>query len=303
MEVLTQTSEANELTREGGADEPTSAQRLGRTPSAHDVLIITPPRGWQLLNLIDLWRYRDLIRSMVTRELMGRYRQTLLGTFWSPLQPIIFALIFTFCFTGKFPTKLPYPLFVLSGMVPWNLFARVISESSNSLLGGQNLIKKVYFPRLILLIAPTITAVVDLLISFVIISALLIWYRIWPGWPLLAAPLLILIMMLTALSVAVWTTALGVVYRDVRQLLPFIIQAWFFLSPIFYPPSVLSGRSHLLFNLNPMVGVLQGFRWSLCGDAPPSVLPMLISGSVVAVLLISGLYYFRRVECSVADYL
>lgn len=272
-------------------------------------LVITPPRGWQLLNLQDLWRYRDLLRSLVQRDLSARYRQTLLGPAWAVLQPVFMMAIFTVIFSSRFTTEVPYPLFAFAALLPWHMFARVISESGSSLLSNQNLVKKVYFPRLVLLIPPVVTALIDLLIAFVLLAGMVAFYHlsgrfpIGMGWELALLPVFLLMMVLTALAVAVWIAGLGIVYRDVRQVLPFVIQIWFFLSPVIYPPSFLPPKLQAIFSLNPMAGVIQGFRWTILGTEPPEPMHLAISALAMGLLLVGGLYYFRRVEATVADYM
>jgi len=268
------------------------------------VTFLRPAKGWLQLNLRELWRYRELIYFLTWRDIKVRYKQAVLGIAWAVLQPILTVLIFTVIFGVllKTPSQdLPYPLFAFSALLPWQLFATALQRSSVSLVGNANLITKIYFPRLAIPLSTVFAALVDFLVSFLVLLGVMIYYRHWPGLNTLWLPLIMLFALLTALAVGLWLSALNVKYRDVQHMVPFIIQVWMYASPIVYPIEIIpEGTWRLLYGLNPMVGVIQGFRWALLGTEPPN-LTMLISVGVVVILLVSGLYYFRRMEKTFAD--
>jgi len=268
------------------------------------VIHLRPAKGWLGIDFKELWRYRELIFFLTWRDIKVRYKQAVLGITWAVLQPILTVLIFTVIFGVllKTPSQgLPYPLFALSALLPWQLFATALQRSSISLVGNANLITKIYFPRLAIPLSTVFAALVDFAVSLIVLFVVMIYYRHYPGINTLWLPLIILLALLTALAVGFWLSALNVQYRDVQHMVPFIIQVWMYASPIVYPiETIPEGTWRLLYGLNPMVGVIQGFRWALLGTAPPD-LTMLISIGVVVVLLVSGLYYFRRMEKTFAD--
>jgi lipopolysaccharide transport system permease protein len=273
-------------------------------PDQIQVTYLRPAKGWLGLDLKELWRYRELIFFLTWRDIKVRYKQAVLGIAWAVLQPILTVLIFTVIFGILLRTPsqgLPYPLFALSALLPWQLFATALQRSSVSLVGNANLITKIYFPRLAIPLSTVFAALVDFMVSLLVLLVVMVYYRISPGWHSLWLPLLILLALLTALAVGLWLSALNVQYRDVQHMVPFIIQVWMYASPIVYPiETIPAGIWRSLYGLNPMVGVIQGFRWALLGTDPPDV-TMLISVGVVVILLISGLYYFRRMEKTFAD--
>ncbi len=273
----------------------------------NDQIAIThlrPSTGWLSVDFKELWRFRELIFFLTWRDIKVRYKQALLGVAWAVLQPLLTVLIFTVIFGVllSVPSQgLPYPLFALTALLPWQLFATALQRSSISLVGNANLITKIYFPRLAIPLSSVLAALVDFGVSFVVLMGVMAYYRFWPGWNILWVPPIILLALLTALSMGLWLSALNVQYRDVQHMVPFIVQVWMYASPIVYPiETIPAGIWRRLYGLNPMVGVIQGFRWALLDGAPPDA-TMLISIGVMVIFLISGLYYFRRMEKTFAD--
>ena len=289
------------------------AIRAGILPGVSSATVATPqypvvhlrPAGrFTRLNLRDLWEYRDLLYFLVWRDIKVRYKQTALGATWAVLQPLMTMVVFSVFFgkLAKVPSDgIPYPVFAYAALLPWQLFAFAMTEASNSLVGSQNLINKVYFPRLVIPIAAVMTGMVDFIVSFCVLIVLMIIYGITPTLAVLTIPLFIVLVVATALSAGLWLCTLNVKYRDVRHTIPFLTQFWLFLTPVAYPSSLVPERWHALYGLNPMAGVVEGFRWALLGkrDAPGPLLA--VSVVMVAALLIGGLYYFRRMEASFAD--
>lgn len=270
----------------------------------YPIIYLQPSKGWMSVNFKELWRYRELIFFLTWRDIKVRYKQAVLGIAWAILQPFLTMVIFTVIFGTLLNTPsqdLPYPLFSLSALLPWQLFASALQRSSVSLVGNANLITKIYFPRLAIPLSSVFAALVDFSISFFVLLGVMFYYRFWPGWTILWLPPIVLLALLTALSVGLWLSALNVQYRDIQHMVPFIIQVWMYASPIVYPiETIPPGFWRWIYGLNPMVGVIQGFRWALLGGNPPDV-TMLISIGVVLLLLVSGLYYFRRMEKTFAD--
>jgi lipopolysaccharide transport system permease protein len=268
------------------------------------VLRIEPSRGWVPLRLGELWEHRELLYFLVWRDIKVRYKQTALGAAWAILQPVLTMVVFSVFFgrLAKVPSDgIPYPVFVYAALLPWQLFAYALSESTNSLVGSQNLIKKVYFPRLVVPIASVLAGLVDFAISFVVFLGLMMYYGIRPTLAVAMLPLFILFAVASALSIGLWLSALNVQFRDVRYTLPFLTQFWMFATPVAYPSSLVPEKWRTLFGLNPMAGVVEGFRWALLGKAT-SLGPLLaVSIAVVVVLLFGGLVYFRRMESTFAD--
>jgi lipopolysaccharide transport system permease protein len=272
--------------------------------SPSEVLRIRPSAGWRALNLWEVWRYRELVWFLALRDIKVRYKQTALGVAWAVLQPLFMMVVFSIFFgrLGSMPSDgLPYPVFVLVGLLPWQLFSYALTQSSNSLVNEQRLITKVYFPRVVVPLASVLSGLADFGVAFLLLLPVMVWYGVQPTWALLTLPLLVLFTVLTALAVGLWLAALNVRYRDVRYTLPFLTQVWLFLTPVVYPSSLVPPRWQLLFGLNPMAGVVEGFRWAVLGQGEVEGLVML--GSVVGVvaLLVSGLFYFRRVEQTFSD--
>jgi lipopolysaccharide transport system permease protein len=255
-------------------------------------------------DLREIWRYRELLYFLAWRDLKVRYKQTVLGLAWAILQPVLTMVVFSVVFghLAKVPSDgVPYPVFVYCALLPWALFAHALTESSQSLVANRALITKVYFPRLVIPIAPLFVALIDFAIAGVVLVGLMAWYGIVPGLAILTAPLFVLLALLTALAVGIWLAALNVQYRDVRYALPFLTQLWFFATPVAYPSSLLSEPWRSLAGLNPMAGVVEGFRWALLGHAGLPGPLIAVSVASVLLLLLAGLRYFTRVERAFAD--
>ncbi len=268
------------------------------------VTVIEPSRGWVALKLGELWEYRELLYFLTWREVKVRYKQTALGAAWAIIQPLFTMLIFSLFFgrLAKVPSdRIPYPLFCLAGLVPWTFFANGLSQASNSLVTSSNLISKVYFPRLTIPLSAVLSGAVDFAISFVLLAGMMAYYHHVPPPRCVYLPLFFLLAFVTALGVGLWLSALNVEYRDVRYTIPFLTQFWMFATPIAYPSSMLNGHWRLIYGLNPMAGVVEGFRWALIGtDTAPG--PMIAASSFAATLiLIGGAFYFRRMERTFAD--
>jgi lipopolysaccharide transport system permease protein len=256
------------------------------------------------LGLKELWDYRELLYFLVWRDVKVRYKQTVIGAAWTVIQPLLTIVIFTLVFQhfAKLPSDgVPYPLFSFTGLLPWNYFAKALNNGINSVVGSANLITKVYFPRLILPISAILSGLIDFGISFLCLLGMMIWYGLMPGWGVLALPLFLLLAVLTALSVGLWLAVINVRYRDVGQAIPFLIQLWLFVSPVAYPLSVVPEKWRVLYSLNPMTGVIEGFRWALLGKPMLDILPIAISVVVVLALLFAGIRFFRRMEETFAD--
>lgn len=266
-------------------------------------LIIEPPRGWEGLGLRDLWRYRGLLYFLTWRDVKVRYKQTLLGAAWAVLQPVLTMLIFSIIFgqLAKLPSEgIPYPIFTYTALLPWQLFAFALVNSSNSLVGSQNLVSKVYFPRLVIPIASVLPGLLDFAISFVVLIGMMIFYQVPLTPRILALPLLLVLALASALAVGVWLSALNVQYRDVRYVVPFLTLFWQYATPVAYSSTLIPARWRLLYGLNPMAGVVEGFRWALLGKGEMGGL-IWISAGIVLVMLFGGMVYFRRMEASFAD--
>jgi lipopolysaccharide transport system permease protein len=288
-------------------DVALQARTSAKGPAAPDdlpVLVIRPSRGWVSLNLRELWEYRELLYFLIWRDVKVRYKQTALGAAWAILQPFLTMVVFSVFFGGlaKVPSDgIPYPVFSFAALLPWQLFAHALTESGSSLVANQQLITKVYFPRLVIPISAVLAGLVDFGIAFVVLLGMMAYYGITPTAAILTLPLFLLLAIATALAVGLWLSALNVQYRDVRYTLPFLTQFWMYATPIAYPSSIVPERLRPLYGLNPMAGVVEGFRWALLGRAG-NVGPMVIvSALAVAVLLIGGLMYFRRMERAFAD--
>jgi lipopolysaccharide transport system permease protein len=268
------------------------------------VSVYEPSHGWLSLRMGELWTYRELLYFLTWRDIKVRYKQAALGVAWAILQPLLTMLIFSVIFgqLAKLPSDgIPYPVFSFAALLPWQLFAGALQRAGTSLVTNNNLITKVYFPRLVIPLSAVAAGVIDFAISFLVLLGLMLYYGIHPTWAILTVPFFVLFALLTALSVSLWLSALNVQYRDVQHMIPFIIQAWMYASPVAYSVGLVPGGIwRVIYGLNPMAGVIQGFRWALLGANPPDEL-MLISIFMVLALLVSGLYYFRRMEKSFAD--
>ena len=267
-------------------------------------IIIRPSKGWVPLRLNELWEYRELLYFLVWRDLKVRYKQTVLGAAWAIIQPFFTMVVFSIFFgrLAKVPSDgIPYPIFAYCALLPWQLFAHALTDSGNSLVANQQLITKVYFPRLVIPLSGVLAGLVDFSIAFVVLLAMMFYYGIVPTLTSLTLPLFLLLAVATALAVGLWLSALNVQYRDIRYTIPFLTQFWLFATPIAYPSSLIPEPWRTLYGLNPMAGVVEGFRWALLGtvNAPGPLL--VVSVTVVVSLLVGGLYYFRNMEKTFAD--
>lgn len=266
--------------------------------------VIEPVKGLFQLDLGSVWHSRELLYFLVWRDVLTRYKQTAIGAAWVVLQPLINMVLFTLVFSrlAKIPSDgIPYPLFAFTALLPWSYFAQALARTSNSVVGSANLVTKIYFPRLLIPIAASLAPVVDLIFSFLMLLALMAWYKVAPTWGLLSLPLFLGLAIMTALAVGLWSSALNVRYRDVGSIIPFLAQVWMYASPVAYPVSMVPEKWRLLYSLNPMVGVIEGFRWALLGNKSPDFMVMTVSASVVAILLAGGVVYFKKMEQSFAD--
>lgn len=280
------------------------AVRDGTGPSDARSIIIRPSRGWVPLNFIELWDHRELFWFLVWRDLKVRYRQTLLGALWVVVQPVFATIVFTIFF-GKLAAMpsdgVPYPLFSFAAMVPWTFFAQALTGASNSVISNQGLIRKTYFPRLVIPMASVLSSVVDFALALVVLFGMMCFYGVFPTARVIWFPLLLLLAIATALGAGLWLAASNVYYRDVKYILPFLVQAWLFLTPVVYPSSLLMQPWRTVYALNPMVGVVEGFRWVLL-DTNTTPGPLIAASAIAALLLLGGgAYYFRRMERSFAD--
>lgn len=273
-------------------------------------VVIAPTRGWRSLRLKEVWAYRELLYFLTWRDIKVRYKQAVLGVAWVVIQPLLGMVVFTIVFNKLLGVTVPdtypgvpYTIFSFTGLLPWGLFATSLQKSGTSLVGNAGLLTKIYFPRLVIPLSAILGALPDFLISLVVLGFLMAFYHISLSWNILWLPAFVLLAMATSLSVGLWLSALNVLYRDVQYVIPFLIQLWMFLSPVAWPlekVQTFPGWVRLLFLLNPLAGVIQGFRWALLGGKAPSAL---LAASVVMVLLllVSGFFYFKRMERTFAD--
>ena len=268
------------------------------------ISLIKPSQGWAALNLRDLWLYRELIFFMTWRDLKVRYKQTLLGASWAILQPFLTMVVFSIFFgnLAKVPSDgVPYPIFSYTALIPWTLFSKALQDASRSLVANSHMITKVYFPRMILPLSSVLAGVVDFLIAFIVLMGMMIYYKITPTANVWFLPLFFVLALITAIGVGLWLSALNVLFRDINYVLPFLTQFWMYLTPIAYPSSMVPVKWQTIYALNPMTGVVEGFRWALLGTGQPPGTLTLVSSIVAVVLLISGMFYFRRMERLFAD--
>ena len=266
--------------------------------------VIKPKKGWQMLNLKELIKYRELLFFLAWRDIKVRYKQTVLGVAWAIIQPFFTMVVFSLFFgrLAKIPSDgIPYPIFSYAALVPWTFFAHGLNQASNSLVGSANLIKKVYFPRLAIPIATVLSGVVDFMLSFILLIGMMIYFGFFPTLNVFWLPLFLLLALTTSLGVSLWLSALNVEFRDVRYTIPFLTQFWLFSTPIAYPSSLLSEPWKTIYGINPMVGVVDGFRWALLGTNTPPGLAIVVSTLAALLLLVSGAFYFRRMEKNFAD--
>jgi lipopolysaccharide transport system permease protein len=281
-------------------DKVDQADAVDHLPLLH----IKPTSGWLSLRLAELWEYRELLYFLTWRDIKVRYKQTVLGALWAIIQPFFTMVVFSLFFgrlAGIPSDDIPYPIFSFAALVPWTFFASGLTQSANSLVGNGDLLKKVYFPRLAMPIATVVSGVVDFVLAFLVLLVMMFYYRIVPGINVLWLPLFLLLALVTSLGVGLWLSAMNVQFRDVRYVVPFLTQVWLFITPIAYPSSLLPEQWRTIYGINPMAGVVEGFRWALLGvDTRPGPM-ILVSALVAVVLLVSGAYYFRRMERTFAD--
>lgn len=268
------------------------------------LLLIRPTTGWISLGLGELWHYRELVYFLAWRDIKLRYKQTVLGALWAIIQPFFTMVVFSLFFgrLGGMPSdEIPYPIFSFAALVPWTFFANGLAQSANSLVGNVDLIKRVYFPRLAAPLATVLSGVVDFVLAFLVLLAMMLYYRVTPGINVLWLPLFLLLAFVTALGVGLWLSAMNVQFRDIRYVIPFLTQFWLFITPIAYPSSLLPQPWRTLYGINPMAGVVEGFRWALLDvDTRPGPI-VAVSALMAVALLLSGAYYFRRMEKTFAD--
>jgi homopolymeric O-antigen transport system permease protein len=272
--------------------------------SASPVVAIRPSRRWVPVRLGDLWAYRELLYFLVWRDVKVRYKQTVLGASWAIIQPFFTMVVFSVIFGhfGRIPSDgVAYPVFAFCGLLPWQLFAHALAQSGNSLVASQGLITKVYFPRLVIPLAAMLGGLVDFAVAFVVLIAMMAYYGTLPTLAIAALPLFLVFNLATAFAVGLWLSALNVQFRDVRYALPFLAQFWLFATPVAYPASLLPPQWRGILAVNPMTGVVEGFRWALLGTPRPPVLIVAVSAGIVVALLVTGLFYFRRMEQTFAD--
>ena len=268
------------------------------------ITIIEPKKGWIPIDLKEIWNYRELLYFLTKRDIKVRYKQTVLGGLWAIIQPVFTMVVFTLFFgrLAKMPSDgIPYPIFVYAGLLPWTYFANALSASGNSLVGSANLITKVYFPRLIVPASASLAGLLDFFVAMIVLGGMMIYYQFVPGFGILLFPFLVGLTFLCSVGVGLWLSALNVQYRDIRYVIPFLIQIWMFVSPVIYPVSMVKGKYQWLLALNPMGGVIKAYRASLLGDLPIDWFLLGISTIIILVIFVTGLYYFRRMERYFAD--
>jgi len=266
--------------------------------------IIEPRKGWAPVDLKKIWNYRELLYFLTKRDIKVRYKQTVLGGLWAIIQPLFTMIVFTLLFgrLAKMPSDgIPYPVFVYAGLLPWTYFSNALSASGNSLVGSANLITKVYFPRLIVPASASLAGLLDFFVAMLVLGVLMIYYQFVPGFGVLLFPVLVGLTFLCAVGAGLWLSALNVQYRDIRYVIPFLVQLWMFVSPVIYPVSMIEQKYQWLLALNPMGGVIKAYRASLLGHLPIDWFLLGISSVIIIVLFISGLFYFKRMERTFAD--
>lgn len=277
---------------------------FGTASGTAPITLIRARYRWFEVNLAELWEYRELLYFLVWRDLKIRYKQTLIGVAWAVIQPVFTMIVFSVFFgrlAGLPSDGVPYPIFYYTALLPWTYFANALSQASNSIVAHQQVITKVYFARVLLPVSAVLAGLVDFAVAAGILLVMMFWYGIFPTWKMLWVLPLILLVILTAVAVSLWLSALNALYRDVRYAVPFLLQFWMFASPVAYPASLVPEHWRWLYGLNPMAGVIEGFRWALAGAGPGPGPMVLVSAGVVLVVLIAGFFYFQRMERTVAD--
>jgi lipopolysaccharide transport system permease protein len=268
------------------------------------VIDITPPRGWFNLNFRELWQFRELAYFFVWRDIKIRYKQTAIGAAWAVLQPLLTMLVFSLFFgrLAKMPSGgVPYPIFYFSALLPWMYFSGALQNATNVVVGQQHVITKVYFARLVLPLSAVVSGLLDFAIGFVVFLGMMVFYGVHPGKAILTFPAFLFLAFATALGAGLWLSALNAIYRDVRYAVPFLIQFWMFASPVAYPSSLVPEKWRWLYGLNPMAGVIEGFRWALTGKGQPPSAMLAVSGGALVLVLIGGMFFFSKMEDTFAD--
>lgn len=282
------------------------------TQQKEDITYLRPSRGWSALNLADIWNYRELVYFLIWRDIKVRYKQTLLGAAWAIIQPFFTMVVFTIFFgrlAGVPSDGVPYPIFSYTGLLPWGLFTKALTDAGRAMVANRAMITKIYFPRLVIPLASVLSGLVDFAIAFLVLIGMIFYYNNVPGEydsisispTILTLPLFLLLALVTALGVGLWLSALNVRYRDINYILPFLTQFWLFITPVAYPASMIPVQWRWLYALNPMTGVVEGFRWALLGTGSGPDLMLAVSTTISILALISGLFYFRRMERTFAD--
>lgn len=270
-----------------------------------ETILLKPQTGWSAINLADLWRYRELIYFMTWRDLKVRYKQTLLGASWAILRPFLTMVVFSIFFgrLAQVPSdNIPYPIFAYTALLPWELFATALNVASRSLVQNSNMITKIYFPRVILPLSSILAGLADFAVAFLVLLGMMVYYGFAPTGALWSLPLFILLAMISSLGVGLWLSAMNVQYRDIGYVTPFLVQFWMYITPIAYPASLVPEKWRLIYALNPMTGVVEGFRWAILGSAKSAPGPMMIVSTTISiVMLVTGMFYFRRMERQFAD--
>jgi len=288
--------ETNHLLQRKDSAEPAA------NPTA--AILIEPPRRWEALELREIWRYRELLYFLAWRDVKVRYKQTAIGASWAILQPLVTMVVFSVIFGSLIQVPsggVPYPIFSYAALLPWTFFAGALTRSGNSLVYDANLVSKVYFPRMILPFAAVLSLLVDFAIAFIILLGMMLFYGIIPGAAVITLPFFLLLAFMTSLGIGLWLSALNVKYRDIAYIIPFLAQFWLFVTPVAYPSTIIPEHWRFLYSLNPMVAVVEGFRWALLGQQNVQGEFIFLSTMVVVTLFIGGLFYFRRVEAEFAD--
>jgi lipopolysaccharide transport system permease protein len=272
--------------------------------NSDEVLVIQPTRGWRHINLREIWRYRELLYFFTWRDIKVRYKQTVIGVLWAVIQPFLTMVVFSVFFgrLAKIPSEgIPYPIFVYTGLLPWTYFSQSLTRSSESVVASANLIRKVYFPRLVTPISASLSALVDFFISFAILLALMLYYKFLPTIGVFLFPVLVLLTFLCSTGIGFWLSALNVMYRDIRYAVPFVVNLGMFLTPVIYPVSIIPERYSWILYLNPMAGIIESFRATILGYKSIPVFGLIFSVGITLLCFVSGVFYFRRMEKTFAD--
>ena len=272
--------------------------------NAEPITIIEPKKGWIPIDLNEIWQYRELLYFLTKRDIKVRYKQTVLGASWAILQPFLSMVVFSIFFGGflNVPSEgVPYPIFSYAALLPWGVFSKALNDAGRSLVANRSMITKIYFPRMVIPLSSVLSGLVDLSIAFVVLMGMMWYFRIAPTSNIWTLPFFLLLALITALGVGLWLSALNVLYRDIGYIIPFLTQFWFYITPIVYPSSEVPEQLRYIYALNPMVGVVEGFRWALLNTSTPPGPMVAVSTVISVVILISGMFYFRRMERTFAD--